>query len=104
MHRRARRAGYWIFRPTLSDRGLLTPLEPIVDLSSLVSPHFSPSRRVQTDFSQRAHAREVVGRHGQHKQLINSFQPAHHHLTHAPTVLTQPKPCSMSFLFCTEMA
>ena len=37
-------------------------------------------RPLQTDLPQGPHAREFVGGHGQHEQLIDFGQAAHHHL------------------------
>ena len=55
--------GEFDFYFILSHRELLALSEPIFIVLSLVITHFLPSRRLQTDFSQRAHTREVVGRH-----------------------------------------
>ena len=51
-----------------------------------ISPPFTPSA---DGCSRRAHAREVVGRHGQHKHLVDLLQPAHHHLPDAPALPPQ---------------
>jgi hypothetical protein len=47
---------------------------------------FPSSGTLQTDCSQGTHTREVVSSHGQHKQLINLFQAAHHDLANGAEV------------------
>ncbi len=43
----------------------------------MLLPLLNPLR---TDVPQGSHARELVGGHGQHEQLIDFVQAAHHHL------------------------
>ena len=48
-------------------------------------------RHLRTDLSQGAHAGQVVSGHGQHKQLIDLLQSAHHHLANRPDRLRPAK-------------
>ena len=75
--------GLFDFPPTLSHRELLALFETDFIVLSPFPRIFHPSRCLQTDFSQRAHAREVVGGHRQHKNLIHALESSHHDLADA---------------------
>jgi hypothetical protein len=64
------------------------------------SKHFRRDSRLpatlQTDFCQAAHANKVVGGHCQQKPWSTRLIPRTITWRMQPTVLAQPKPCSMS--------
>ena len=58
---------------------------------------FRSLNALRTDLCQAAHAHQVVGGHGQHKYIWSTrLSPRTITCRMLPTVLAQPKPCSIS--------